>query len=500
MTSPKPLLKVAGLVKNFDGVRALRGVSWTVDPGTIHGLVGENGAGKSTLIKIVSGVLVPDEGTVAVGGRQQRFASARDAQQSGIATLHQELALVPSLDAAENIFLGRALPKSRLGLVDWRRLRTEAGNALARLGVRLPLTLAVGRLSPAQQTMVTIARAMSQEARVLILDEPTASLTDREISELFSLLRQLRDDGIAVIYVSHRLEEIFALCDWVTVMRDGEVVTTQRVEQLEADELVRLMVGKKPDRLYPDRSGGPGEVVLRANNLTGTRVRGVSVELRRGEVVGIAGLGGSGRSELVRLLSGAQRADAGTVSLDGEQVVFRSPQQALQAGIALVPEERRTQGLVMTDSVGENLVAAVLGQLAVGGVFRKRGRERRNAEQSIESLRIKVASLNQNVGQLSGGNQQKVVLGKVLARGPKVLLLDEPTRGIDVGTKAEIYRLVRRLADDGTAVVVVSSELPELLGLTDRIVVLHEGTVVAELPAQGADEHDVLNRCYGRVA
>lgn len=500
MTTSGVALEVAGLVKNFEGVRALKEVSLKVEPGSIHGLVGENGAGKSTLIKIVSGVVAPDDGTVAIGGSSQRFSSARDAQAAGIATLHQELALVPALDAAENIFLGRSLPKSRLGLVSWRELRGEAQAALAKLGVRLPLGVPAGRLSPAQQTMVTIARAMSHEARVLILDEPTASLTDREISEIFSVLRQLRGAGVAVMYVSHRLEEIFSLCDQVTVMRDGEVVTTQPVEQLEPDELIRLMVGTRPERLYPERSGGAGQVVLQARDLTGTRVRGATFELRRGEVVGIAGLGGSGRSELVRLLGGAQRAEAGTLLLDGRRVQFKSPQHALRAGVGLVPEERRTQGLVMTDSVGENLTAAVLGQLAAGGVFRNRRRESKNAEDSVEALRIKAARLEQNIGQLSGGNQQKVVLGKVLARGPKVLLLDEPTRGIDVGTKAEIYRLVRRLAEEGTAVVVVSSELPELLGLTDRILVMHEGAMVSELPAEGAEEHDVLNRCYGRVA
>jgi ABC-type sugar transport system ATPase subunit len=499
MAAEQPALRLRGIDKSFDGVHAVKAVSLDITAGEVHGLVGENGAGKSTLIKVASGVLLSDAGTVEICGART-IGSVHAAQDAGLATLHQEIPLVPQLDAAENILLGAPYPTHAGVAIDWPRVRAQARAALERLGATVPVDQPVGTLSPAMQTMVTLARALSREARVLILDEPTASLTDQEIGHLFEVIHRLRDDGVAVLYVSHRLEEIFALCDRVSVMRDGDLVATEEASALTVDRLIELMVGRAAGQLFPDRDTTPGEVVLAAEGLTGHRVRDVDLQVRAGEVLGVAGLGGSGRSELLRLLSGAQRPQDGRLLLRGQPRRLRSPKAALRAGVALVPEERRTQGLVLTQSVGENLVSAVLGRLALFGTLRRPQRERARAQALVTELRIRVASLRQNVAELSGGNQQKVVLGKFLARDPMVLLLDEPTRGIDVGTKAEIYRLVRELTTQGRAVVLVSSELAEVIGLADRIVVLHEGRLVTELPAAEASEEQVLAHCYGRSA
>jgi ribose transport system ATP-binding protein len=499
LAADRPALRLHRIDKSFDGVHAVKRVSWDVRAGEVHGLVGENGAGKSTLIKIASGVLLPDAGVVEVGGKAT-IGSVRAAQQAGLAAVHQEIPLVPQLNAAENILLGARYPTRAGVVVDWRRVRRQAEEALGRLGASIPVDQPVGTLSPAMQTMVVLARALSQDARVLILDEPTGSLTDRESGHLFEVIRRLRGDGVAVVYVSHRLEEVLELCDRITVMSDGNLIATEDAAVLSIDRLIELMVGRAADQIFPDRHAMPGEVVLAAEKLTGRRLSGVDLQVRAGEVLGVAGLGGSGRSELLRLLSGVQRPYAGRLVLRGRARRWRSPKAALRAGVALVPEERRSLGLVLTQSVGENLVSAVLGRLALLGAVRRPGRERARGEELVEGLRIRVASLGQDVTELSGGNQQKVVLGKFLACDPTVLLLDEPTRGIDVGTKAEIYRLVRELAGQGRAVVFVSSELPEVLGLADRIVVLHEGRLVAELSADDADEERVLGFCYGRAA
>lgn len=500
MMARTAVLEVYGATKFFDGVRAVEDANLVVHAGEIHALVGENGAGKSTLIKLISGVLASDHGNITIDGVNLEVPSVHEAQRLGVATLHQELTLVPEFDAAENIFLGRRPPTNAFGLIRWRALRAEAASALQELGVSLPLGVPVAELSPALQTMVAIARALSREAKLLILDEPTASLTQREIDHLFEVLRQLRERGVSVLYVSHRLEEVFELCDRVTVMRDGTVVSTEHVASISIEQLIRLMVGRSPDQLFPERATSPGPLMLEATGLTGERVREVSFEVHRGEVLAIAGLAGSGRSELLRLVAGAQRRRTGTVALEGTPLSLKTPRAALAAGIALVPEERRTLGLVMTQSVSENLTATVLEQLALGRFIRRPARERRHAADSVRALQIKVHDIRQNVGELSGGNQQKTVLAKFLARRPRVLLLDEPTRGIDVGTKLEIYRIIRQLTEGGTAVVVVSSELPEVIGLADRIIVLREGELAGELAAATTDEHEILAHCYGRAA
>ncbi|WP_156760087.1 sugar ABC transporter ATP-binding protein [Microbacterium karelineae] len=491
-------LEVSGIVKTFDGVQALRGVDLEIAPGEIHALLGENGAGKSTLIKVITGLHRQDEGTVSIGGERVAFASVRAANDAGVVALYQELSIIPSMSVAENIVLGEGAPQTA-GIVRWGAVRRRAQEQLDRLGQRIPLRALAGDLSPVQQTMVAVARALSIDANVLILDEPTASLTDTEIEDLFRVLRRLRDEGVAIVYVSHRLEEVFEICDRLTVMRNGRSIVTQAVAESTIDGVISTMVGREQSDLFPPRGGHGDDIALRVAGLTGARVRDVSFDVRMGEVLGVGGLAGSGRSELLRLLAGAQRRHAGSIDVDGIPHRRLGVGAALQAGIALVPEERRSQGVILGSAIDENLAIPNLARVSPGGIVSAR-RVAQLASDAIRNLRIKANGARQPVGQLSGGNQQKVVLAKMLARSPRVLLMDEPTRGIDVGTKAEIYRLIRELAATGTTVIVVSSELPELIGLSDRILVMHEGAVAGVLDAATADEEVILTHAYGRDA
>lgn len=493
-----PILEVRGITKHFDGVQALRGIDLDVRPGEIHALLGENGAGKSTLIKIITGLYQQDQGEVLVAGEPVDFASVRTAHRAGVVALYQELSIVPTISVAENIVLGEDAP-STLGFVRWKELRAHARAQLDRLGQQINLRRLAGGLSPVQQTMVAVARALSIDAKVLILDEPTAALTDTEIEGLFSVLRSLRDEGVAIVYVSHRLEEVFALCDRLTVMRNGRTIVTKNVSDSSINDVISTMVGREQDEMYPARGTGTGDVVLSVDGLSGRRVNDVSFEVRAGEVVGIGGLAGSGRSELLRLLAGAQKSTAGAVQVEGSAPVGRGVGRALDAGIALVPEERRAQGVILSAPIADNVAIANLKSVSPGGVVSQR-RIVQLAKRALADLQIKARGVRQPVGQLSGGNQQKVVLAKMLARNPKVLLMDEPTRGIDVGTKAEIYRLIRELTATGTAVVAVSSELPELIGLSDRILVMHEGRISGEVEADRADDELLLTYAYGRDA
>ena len=496
--SAPPVLDVRDIVKRFDGIQALRGVGLEVRPNEIHALLGENGAGKSTLIKIITGLYKQDEGEVLIGGEPVDFANVRAAHKAGVVALYQELSIVPTISVAENIVLGEGAP-STLGVVRWNELHRRARAQLARLNQNIPLRRLAGTLSPVQQTMVAIARALSADAKVLILDEPTAALTDTEIGDLFTVLRGLRDEGVAIVYVSHRLEEVFELCDRLTVMRNGRTIVTKAVADSSIGDVIATMVGREQSELYPARDTATDELVLRVRGLSGRRVSDVSFEVHAGEVLGIGGLAGSGRSELMRLLAGAQKRTAGTVDVADVSLSRRGVGRALDAGIALVPEERRSQGVILSAPISENIALANLRAVSPGGVVSGR-RVAKLAKRALTELQVKANGIRQPVGQLSGGNQQKVVLAKMLARNPKVLLMDEPTRGIDVGTKAEIYRLIRRLAAQGTAVIAVSSELPELIGISDRILVMHEGRVSGEVDAATADDEHILTYAYGRDA
>lgn len=491
-------LEARGIVKRFDGVLALNAAEFAVAPGEIHALLGENGAGKSTLIKVITGLYQPDDGEILRDGRQVQFNSVRAANRDGVVALYQELSVIPTVSVAENILSGSQMP-SRAGFVRRGEMRRLAAAQLRRLNQKIGLRKLGGSLSPVEQTMVAVARALATDAKVLILDEPTAALTDHEIADLFTVLRQLRQEGVAIIYVSHRLEEVFELCDRFTVMRNGRTVATRSTTESSVDEVISLMVGREVDEIYPSRSSNSGALALRAEDLMGRRVKDVSLAVHRGEVLGIGGLAGSGRSELLRLIAGAQRRVSGMVIVEGEALpASAGVRRALAAGIALVPEERRSQGVILSAPIQDNIAIANLERVSSRGFVSAR-KVANLARELIGDVDIRARGPRQSVGQLSGGNQQKVVLAKMLAREPRVLLMDEPTRGIDVGTKVEIYRLIRALAERGTAVVVVSSELPELIGLSDRILIMHEGRIAGETRAAVADDELLLSFAYGRT-
>ena len=482
--------------RDYGPVRVLSDVSIALHAGSIHALLGENGAGKSTLIKILAGVIEPSAGDIVLGGERRRFRGVRDAQSAGVVALPQELALVPTLGVAENIFLGMPA-HGRGGILRRRSLNAAAEIELAKLGQRLPLDVPVGELSAVQQTMVALARALARDARILILDEPTAALTDTEAEQLFAVLRRLRSAGTAILYVSHRLDEVFALADTATVLRGGAHVWTRPIAETSLDEVVTAMIGREHGQVYPARAAGLPEdspVVLRTHTLTGRTLDGVSIEARAGRVLGVAGLAGAGRSELLRLIAGAERPASGSIDLSGTDVTRLRLARRMDSGIVLVPEERRSQGLVMNATILQNIALADPRTLSTLGVASPR-RERKAAERGKTDLAISATSVQQPVAELSGGNQQKVVLAKMLGRTPRVLLLDEPTRGIDIGTKSEIYQLIRDLADSGVAIVVVSSELPELIGVADEVSVLSDGRLVDTVPAASLTEASLLHLC-----
>ncbi len=500
--STTPVLAVEHLSKSYPGVRAVDDVSFAVHPGEVHGLVGENGAGKTTLIKLLAGAVGKDQGQIYFQGRPVAIHSVQDAARLGLAFIHQELNLVPYLNAAENIFLGHPYPRTWFGKIRWQELRRRAQQVLADLGASIPVDVPVRRLSPGQQTMVAIARAFATQATVMVMDEPTATLTDREIERLFAGIQRLLARGVSVIYVSHRLEEIFQIAHRVTVMRNGQVVATQPIQALDQARLIRLMTGRPLEIAFPPSQAQPGEPVLQAVDLQGDRVQGVSFALRRGEVLGVAGLVGAGRSELLRMIFGASPVQAGTLSIRREDGALapvrpRSPQEAFRLGIALVPEERRSQGLILSRPIFENITLTHLARFARGGFLLHRRRELAEARRLGQALGLKATSLEQRVYQLSGGNQQKVVFARCLAGEARILLLDEPTRGIDVGAKQELYQIIRQLTAQGVAILLVSSELTELLGLADRLLVLHQGRQMALVDAAQVDQEAVLRLCYG---
>ena len=485
------VLSLERISKSFPGVKALDDVRFDVHAGEVHALLGENGAGKSTLIKIVSGLYQPDAGTMRLDGDEVRFASPYDAQQAGIATIFQELLLFPELTVAENIFMGHA-PRTRLGGLDWAAMRAEAQDLLASLDIHdLDVTRLVGALSVGNRQRVEIAKALSQNARILIMDEPTAALTEADVLRLFNIVRLLRERGVGIVYISHRLEEVFALADRVTVLRDGAYVGTREVAATSVDELITMMVGRTLESLFPKLDAEIGRPMLEVRDLCGEPLfRDVSLQLRAGEIVGLAGLVGAGRSELAQAIFGIKPADSGEIRIDGRAVQIRSPARAKRLGIAHVPEDRGSQGLIRPMRLRENISLAVLRQMT-RGPFIDRGAETALAERSIRQLSIRASGSEQVVEKLSGGNQQKVVLSKWLATAPRVLIMDEPTRGIDVGAKAEIHRLMSGLAREGVAVLMISSELPEIMGMSDRILVMRGGTIVAEFARADASQEAI---------
>ena len=494
------LLEMRGITKSFPGVRALDGVTFSLGAGELHALVGENGAGKSTLMKVLGGVYpYPEyEGEIVVDGRERRFRGVHDAEAAGVAVVYQELSLVKELTIGENVFLGRE--PSRAGFVRWEELYARTARLLDELHLDLEPRASAGALGVGRQQLVEIAKALSHDARILVLDEPTAALADAEVETLFAILERLRARGVGIVYISHRLEEVFRIADTITVLRDGRTVATHRAADLDEPRVISLMVGREVNSIFPERRHDAGAIALEARGVTvedpdtpGRRlVDGVSFAVRRGEVLGIAGLMGAGRSDLLAALFGAHAGRvSGEVVVDGAPARIRTPSDAIERGIAFVTEDRKRFGLVLEHAVLANMTLAGLASVA-GRVFVDGDRERAAAGRVARDLRVRAASLDVPAGTLSGGNQQKVVLGKWLLTEPRVLLLDEPTRGIDVGARQEIYEQIEALAGAGLAIVLVSSELPEVLGLSDRVIVLRGGRVAGEFARAEATPEGVM--------
>jgi rhamnose transport system ATP-binding protein len=494
-----PLLILDAATKSFGAVKALEDGSITLYPGEAHALLGENGAGKSTLVKILAGVHQPDSGRLVIDGSEVTFAGPAAAQTAGISIIYQEPTLFPDLTVAENIFIGRQ-PLQAGRRIDRGQMIDEAAQSFKRLGVTIDPRRPARGLSVADQQMVEIAKALSFQARIFVMDEPTAALSSAEVSRLFDVVRTLRDEGAAVLFISHRLEEVFAVCQRVTIMRDGRFVRTDPIEDLTVDAIIRSMVGRDLSALFPKTLTDRGEPVLQVERLTREGVfTDVTFDVHAGEIVALAGLVGAGRSEVARAIFGIDRRDAGTVRIQGRELASGSPVAAMDAGIGFVPEDRRQQGLVMDLGIDHNVALASLARLGRYGLIR-RSAERALAAEWAVRLQLKYGHLANPAWTLSGGNQQKVVLAKWLARKPKLLIVDEPTRGIDVGTKAEVHRLLDELVSQGVAVLMISSELPEVLGMADRVLVIREGRLVAELRRAEADEASIMRAATGQLA
>ena len=492
------ILQMRGIAKSFPGAQALAGVDFAVRRGEIHALVGENGAGKSTLMKILAGVVAKDGGEMIFDDREINPQTAAEAQALGISLVHQELSLAPNLTVAENIFVRREPRRlGLLSLINWRERNARAKELLDQFELEIAPDAPVKDLSLAKRQIVEMAKALSVDAKLLILDEPTSSLETHEVELLFKLLRRLAARGLGLVYITHRMDEIFRVADRVTVLRDGRLVGTRERSETDADEIIRMMVGRELEKLYPPKATRMGEAVFELRGLT---ARGkfdcVSLTVRRGEILGLAGLIGSGRTETMMVAIGHAPLDSGEVLIDGKTVRIDSPCDALRLGVVYSPEDRKYQGLFLSQSVRANIIAASLNECSGAGLMR-RSVERNLSAGFTRDLAIKTPDLERSVGALSGGNQQKVLLAKWLATRPRVLIVDEPTRGVDVGSKSEIHHLLRRFTEAGGAVIMISSELPEILGMSDRIVVFHEGRVAGELNGDEADEEKVMRLATG---
>ncbi|MCA9903527.1 MAG: sugar ABC transporter ATP-binding protein [Anaerolineae bacterium] len=496
-----PLIQLKNISKHFPGVQALDNVSVEIAPGEIHGLLGENGAGKSTLIKILSGAHRPDGGVIELDGQPIHIEHPHKAQELGIVTIYQEFNLVPHLTIAENVFIGR---EPRRGIfLSWSQLAEQTKALTDRLGIPLDPMKLVRDLSVAEQQMVEIARALSMKSRLIIMDEPTSALSEKEVLQLFDIMRDLRSQGLSMIFITHRLEEVMEICDRITVLRDGQNAGQANIDDINVEGIIRMMVGRSVDDLYRGEHTRPAgvEVVLQVHDLRrkvnrsdphATILHEVSFEVRRGEILGIAGLVGAGRTEIARVIFGADPIESGEVFIEGKQVHIRSPQDAIQHGIGLVPEDRKQQALFLALAVRENMSIATLRNLLTPGGFVRAREENKLVDEYQRMLNIRMSSPEQHVSNLSGGNQQKVVIARWMALQPKLLIVDEPTRGIDVGAKAEVHALLHEMAAKGIAIIMISSELPEILGMSDRILTVREGRVTGIVSREEADEETLM--------
>lgn len=488
------ILSVKDIVKTYPGVMAIDHVSFDIREGEVHALIGENGAGKSTLIKTLSGAITPNSGTITINGKEFTSLTPRLAKEQGIEVIYQEFMLVPGISAAENVFLGEKTGSDIF--VNYKERERRTRELFEQLHVDIDPGKPVRNLSPACQQIVEIAKAVSKNVKILIMDEPTAPLTVNDVNTLFEIIRDLKKKGVTIIFISHRLEELFVVADRVTVMRDGSYVGTENIADIDRQKLIAMMAGRELKESFPTRKTEIGEEVLRVENLTGNGDRDISFTLHKGEILGFAGLVGAGRTELMRVIYGANRLESGKIFLDGQEIRIHSCGEAIKNGIGLIPEDRKNQGVFLRMSVAWNTVINNVKGFS-NGIFVDRKREKAAAEKYLKAFQIKTPTLEQKVGNLSGGNQQKVVLAKTLAANSRIIIFDEPTRGIDVGAKQEIYKLMNQLVEEGKSIMMVSSDMPELLGMSDRIVVIAEGVKTGEVGKQDFDQNYILDLASG---
>lgn len=492
-----PVIEMKGISKSFTGNRVLDQVDFQLLSGEIHALMGENGAGKSTLIKILTGIYERDAGKVFIKGKEVHFKNPKEAEQSGIAVIHQELNIIPYLTVYENMFLGKELTVGRFGITKDKEMKRQTKEYLNRLGIEIDPNTEAGNLSVGQQQMIEIARAVAANTEVLIMDEPTAALTDREIEALFKVISSLKEQGVGIVYISHRMEEIFQICDRISVLRDGQFIDSKEVAKTNFDEIVRLMVGRQLGERFPERDTKIGQERFKVENLTSKGCfENISFSVHQGEIVGVAGLMGAGRSEIMQAIFGYRSLHGGKVFIDGKEVTIKSPYEAIKAGIAFVTEDRKSEGLILDLSVRENLSITTLDKISKNRVISTKT-EMSLVDEMIEKLHVKTSGREISVKSLSGGNQQKIVIGKWLGINPKILILDEPTRGVDVGAKKEIYQLMNDLTKQGVSIIMVSSELPEILGMSDRVLVIHEGKLAAVLNKSEATQENIMQSATG---
>ncbi len=497
----KPILELKGISKFFPGIKALDEIDFKARCGEVHALIGENGAGKSTLIKVVTGVHQPTSGTIILNGQEVTFATVQDAQAAGISAIHQEASMFSELSVAENIYMGHHLKKgNNLSPLDWKEMRKRTKELLQKLELDISPDTLVKNLSVAQRHMVEIAKALSIDAQVIIMDEPTSALSLHEVDDLYAIIRQLKAENKAIIFISHKFEEIFDICDYFTVMRDGRYVGEGVIKDSSIDSIVEMMVGRSLDKMYPKVEAKIGRPALEVSKLSRSGFfKDISFTLHEGEILGFFGLVGAGRSEVMRAIFGIDKLDSGSIKLWGKETVINDPKDAMRNKIAYIPEDRQSQGAVLKMSISHNITLALLDEMCKFGVLQRK-KEKRISERFSRKMEVKAAGLNVDVDTLSGGNQQKVVLAKWLATEPKILILDEPTKGVDVGTKAKVHEFVSVLASQGLAVILVSSEMPEILGMSDRIVVMHEGIKTAEFNRDEASSEIIIKAAVSEVA